>query len=147
MIEYDSKIYRTLGWDEYNMGFAQHASRRASCPRASVGAAAFLDNRILLTGYNGAPPKHRQCDEIGCLMVNGHCIRARHAEQNLIATAEDRKVSLVGSTLYTTHRPCENCAGRIADAGVHTVIYRLEYGADNGLDALADMGVAVRRIA
>ena len=65
------------------------ASQRSTCPRAQVGAV-IVDptvNRILATGYNGALSGESHCSEIGCLVEDGHCQRAIHAEVNAIAQA------------------------------------------------------------
>ena len=54
-------------WDEYFMDIAILVARRSSCLRRSVGAVLVRENRILTTGYNGAPSGLRHCLELGCL--------------------------------------------------------------------------------
>ena len=45
-----------LTWDEYFMGIAKITSGRSKDPNTQVGACIVSqDNRILSTGYNGAP--------------------------------------------------------------------------------------------
>jgi dCMP deaminase len=72
------------GWDEYFMQIAHTVSSRATCPRAAVGCVLMRDHRILTTGYNGAPRGVAHCTEVGCTLVNEHCLRATHAEANAV---------------------------------------------------------------
>ena len=45
-----------LNWDEYFMGIAKITSGRSKDPNTQVGAVIVSnDNRVLSTGYNGAP--------------------------------------------------------------------------------------------
>ena len=87
-------------WDLYFIRIAKEAAQRSTCPRASVGAVIVKDNRILATGYNGAPAGEPHCSDVGCLMVGDHCKRAIHAETNAIAQAAKYGVSVEGATLY-----------------------------------------------
>ena len=54
-------------WDEYFMRIARVISMRSTCLRRQVGAVIVRDQRILSSGYNGAPNKITHCLEIGCL--------------------------------------------------------------------------------
>jgi len=54
---------------------------RSTCPRLNVGAVLVKDRMIVSTGYNGSPRKTDQCDEVGCRVVNGHCVRTNHGEK------------------------------------------------------------------
>jgi dCMP deaminase len=102
-------------------------ARRSTCPRAAVGAVIVRDKRILTTGYNGAPSGLPHCTEVGCLMVNGHCVRTLHAEQNAIIQGALHGVNVSGSTLYVTHQPCLNCAKMIINAGIQRIVYAGHY--------------------
>jgi len=94
-------------WDLYFIRIAKEVASRSTCPRAAVGAVIVKDNRILATGYNGAPAGEPHCTEVGCDMVDGHCQRAVHAETNAIAQAAKYGISVDGATLY-----CWDTAGR-----------------------------------
>ena len=89
-------------WPEYFMMFAEVASRRATCPRARCGAVIVnpKTHRILSTGYNGAPPGEDHCTDVGCLMEDGHCQRALHAEVNAVAQAAKSDTSIDGAAIY-----------------------------------------------
>ena len=50
-------------WDEYFMLQAKLASLRSNCMTRSVGAVIVRDHRQLATGYNGTPPKIKNCFE------------------------------------------------------------------------------------
>ena len=114
-------------WDEYFMTIARDVSTRATCNRRLVGAVVVLERRILSTGYNGAPHGLPHCTEIGCKMMDGHCVRTLHAEQNAIVQGALHGVSLKGSSLYVTCQPCHNCAKMIINAGIRRVVFDGDY--------------------
>ena len=114
-------------WDEYFMDIAFTVAQRSTCDRAHVGAVLVRDRRILTTGYNGAPAGLPHCYEVGHLMVDGHCMRTLHAEQNAIIQAALHGVSIEGATAYVTHQPCLTCAKMIINAGVRRVVYAGNY--------------------
>jgi len=115
------------GWDEYFMEIARTVATRATCPRASVGAVLTRERRILTTGYNGAPRGVSHCSDAGCIMVDGHCLRATHAEANAIVQGALHGVSLEGATAYCTHQPCSGCSKLLISAGVVRIVYRDAY--------------------
>jgi dCMP deaminase len=111
-------------WDETFFRVANVMSARATCPRRSVGAVIVNHSQqILTTGYNGSPRGLAHCTDVGCQMVEGHCVRAVHAEANAILQAARVGVSLDGATLYTTCKPCTRCALLIVQAGIVEVVY------------------------
>lgn len=115
-------------WDSTWMSVAQLMKTRGTCPRAKVGAAlASADNHLLSVGYNGAPTKMPHCTEEGCIIENGHCVRAVHAELNAILNL---RMPSPGATLYTTHYPCTRCASALAQIGVVRVVYAANYRVD-----------------
>lgn len=93
-------------------------AKRSTCKRANVGAVLVRDNQILGTGYNGSPSGSPHCTEVGCDMENGHCVRTIHAEVNAVLSAARNGVSTVGSTIYSTHKPCFRCKQVLTNAGV-----------------------------
>jgi dCMP deaminase len=131
-------------WDEYFMGITFQVAMRSTCDRARVGAIIVLERRILTTGYNGSPAGLQHCDEIGHLIVNGHCVRTLHAEQNAIIQAALHGVSVAGGTLYVTHQPCLTCAKMIINAGLRRVVYAGTYPDENAVKFLASAGVELQ---
>ncbi len=131
-------------WDDYFMSITFQVAKRSTCDRARVGATIVKDRRILTTGYNGAPAGLPQCDEIGHLMIAGHCVRTLHAEQNAIIQAALHGVSVAGSTIYVTHQPCLTCAKMIIKAGITRVVYGGHYPDENAVAFLRDAGVTLQ---
>src|SRR5712692_10370156 len=72
------------GWNEYFMGIAHQAATRSTCPRKHVGAVIVRDRTVLSTGYNGSIRGLPHCEEVGCVMEDGHCVTTVHAEANAI---------------------------------------------------------------
>jgi len=128
-------------WDDYFMDITFQVAKRSTCDRARVGAVIVKDKRILTTGYNGSPAGLAHCDEIGHLMVDGHCVRTLHAEQNAIIQAALHGVSVAGGTVYVTHQPCITCAKMIINAGLQRVVYAGHYPDTNAVDFLNEAGV------
>lgn len=114
-------------WRTYFLDLADLVSSRSTCLRAHHGAVLTRENRILATGYNGSLPGQPHCEDIGCLIENGHCVRTVHAEANAVAQAARHGISLLESTLYVTGTPCRKCAQLLASAGVQETVFRKEY--------------------
>lgn len=132
-------------WDSYFMQIAKVVATRATCPRRSVGAVIVLDKRILTTGYNGAPHGLPHCSEIGCHLVDGHCLRALHAEQNAILQGALNGVTTKGSTVYVTCQPCNHCAKMIINAGIRRVVFEGDYPDDFALELFGQANVELVR--
>jgi dCMP deaminase len=128
-------------WDEYFMAFTRVAATRSTCLRRHVGAILVKDKRILATGYNGAPAGMKHCLEVGCLRedtsipsgTRHELCRGLHAEQNAIIQAAFHGISIKGSTLYCTNKPCVICSKMIINAGIRSICYDEGYD-----DPLAD---------
>lgn len=80
---------------------------------------------------------------MGCLIVNGHCVRTLHAEQNAIIQAALHGVSTDGATIYVTHQPCLICAKMIINAGISRVVYGGDYPDDLARQFLEEAGVVL----
>jgi dCMP deaminase len=85
------------------------------------------------------------CTEVGCLMVNDHCVRTLHAEQNAIIQGALHGVDVSRSTLYVTHQPCLICAKMIINAGIERVVYAGDYPDGIAHGFLKDAGVQLCR--
>jgi len=120
------------GWEEYFLELADLVASRSTCLRRQVGAVLVRNERIISTGYNGAPRGLGHCLEIGCLreemqIPSGHryeLCRGVHAEQNAIINAANYGVSTQDAILYCTIQPCIICARMIINAGIVKVVHR-----------------------
>lgn len=133
-------------WDEYFMRITSEVAQRSTCPRAQVGSVVVKDKRILTTGYNGAPRGLPHCIEVGCLMVDNHCVRAIHAEQNALLQGALHGVALGGGTVYVTHQPCLICAKMIINAGIVRVVFAKAYPDLIAEDFMRQAGLELVRI-
>ncbi len=114
-------------WDEYFLQIAHIVASRSSCPRLSVGSVIVKDHRIIATGYNGAPSNMPQCNDVGCDMHDGHCLRSVHSEINAIAQAAEFNHNLQDLDIYVTHEPCTSCANALRSAGIRNAYFRHHY--------------------
>jgi dCMP deaminase len=138
-------------WDDYFMKIASEVSTRSTCLRRQVGAVVVKDKRILATGYNGAPAGLKHCLEVGCLreelgVPSGEkheLCRGLHAEQNAVIQAALHGVSMGGSKVYSTHKPCSLCAKILINAGVREVVYESGYADKLADEMLEEAGVKV----
>lgn len=115
----DFKISERPTWDELFMTQAIVSSKRSPSPKLQVGSVIVCDSRIVCTGYNGFLPglEHESIE------INQHEVNTVHAEQNAIAQAAKRGVSINGGTIYITHYPCLDCAKMIIATGLRRVVY------------------------
>ena len=138
-------------WDEYFFNICNTIAQRASCDRGKSGCVITKDNQIVTTGYVGSPPNTPHCDEVGHQFIQithpdgretQHCIRTVHAEQNAIAQAAKRGVSLKGTTLYCTMTPCLSCTHLIVSSGIKTVKAKRRYhNAQNSEEVFQKTGI------
>lgn len=131
VVEMVSSMKTRPSWDQYFMATAFLLSSRSPCERLKVGCVVVSSgsqkNRIIAAGYNGFLPGSPHCSHVR----DGHEQATVHAEQNAVADAARRGVSLENSTIYTTHFPCINCAKIVAAAGITKFKYYVDYKNDN----------------
>jgi len=133
-------------WDEYFMATALLMASRSACGRLHVGcvlvSAGEHPHRIIAAGYNGFLPGSAHESRLR----DGHEQGTVHAEQNAIADAARRGVSVAGATAYISHFPCITCAKILAAAGVRAVKYHLDYDHDPLVAALyREAGIDLRQ--
>lgn len=117
-------------WDSYFMKIAEDVALRSTCDRAMVGAVLVKDKHIISTGYNGSPAGLEHCDDVGHLMVDGHCVRTVHAEVNAIIQAAVFGLATRDAVCYVTHFPCLNCTKTLINARISKLIYKNAYRVD-----------------
>ena len=114
-------------WDKYFLKLAMLASERATCPRMHCGCVLVKDRFVLATGYNGSLPGQPHCDDVGCLLVDNHCVRTNHAEINALVQATTHGVNIKGATAYITNMSCTTCAKALIAAGIIRVVVFSDY--------------------
>jgi len=128
-------------WHRYFMGIAHQASTRSTCLRKHVGAVIVRDKTILSTGYNGSVRGLPHCEDVGCVVEDGHCIATVHAEANAIIQAAKNGVSIEGSELYTTASPCWNCFKLIANVGIKKIFFGDFYREERSREIAPQIGI------
>jgi len=124
--------HERCSWDEYFSCIALLISSRSPSERLKVGSVIVKDNRIISAGYNGFPSGTPHVS----IMRHSHEQNTIHAEQNAIADAARRGVSIQDTTIYITHRPCINCAKFIISSGIIKIKYLSDYRNDDLVDQL-----------
>ncbi len=141
------------GWDDYFMKITQVVGERATCVKRSVGAIIVKDNRILSTGYNGAPKGMKHCEEVGCIRVEMNVpsgarhelCRGLHAEQNAIIQAAWHGVKIEGGTMYCTYQPCVICVKMMLNAGIKRLVYSGSYPDELAMKMIKESGLPVTK--
>ena len=130
-------------WDEYFLKLAMLASERATCPRMHSGCVRVRDKRVVSTGYNGSIPGDEHCEEVGCLVVDNHCLRTVTAGMKRVVQAAKRGHSIDGATAYVTNMPCTSCAKALITAGIKRVVVFSDYHDTLATQFFAKAGVRI----
>src|ERR1051326_2198488 len=121
------------------LGRILHGHRRAGGDALDV-----RDRTVLSTGYNGSIRGLPHCEDVGCVMEDGHCITTVHAEANAILQAAKNGVSIDGAEIYTTASPCWNCFKLIANAGIRRISFGEFYREERIRETAQQIGVELR---
>lgn len=133
-------------WDEYFLKLAMLASERSTCPRMHCGCVLVKDKFVLATGYNGSLPHLPHCEEVGCLIVDNHCVRTNHAEINALVQATTHGVNIKGSTAYITNMSCTTCAKALIAAGIIRVVVFSDYHDTLATQFYSESGVEIVKL-
>ncbi|MDH7603884.1 MAG: deaminase [Melioribacter sp.] len=133
-------------WDEYFLKVAMLVSERATCPRMHCGCVIVKDKQILSTGYNGSIPGDEHCEDVGCMIVDNHCVRTIHAEMNALLQCALHGVSTQGATAYITNMPCTNCAKALIAAGIKEIVIFSDYHDTLAEEFFARAKVNIKRL-
>lgn len=87
------------------------------------------------------------CEDVGCLIVDNHCVRTVHAEMNALIQAARRGHAVEGTTAYVTNMPCTTCAKALITAGVKRVVIFSDYHDTMAETFFAKADVKIDRIA
>lgn len=109
--------------DEYFDLIALIFACRGTCNRLRTATVIRdSDNILIAGGYNGALPGSPHCDDIGHLMVEGHCLRTIHGEENALLNCLDLSRIKDGvATVIGT--PCLPCANKVLSKKVKRLRY------------------------
>lgn len=139
-------VNKRPSWDEYFLKLAMLASERATCPRMHCGCVLVKDRFVLATGYNGSLPGHPHCDDVGCLIVDNHCVRTNHAEINALVQATTHGVNIKGAIAYVTNMPCTTCAKALIAAGIKRVVIFSDYHDTLATSFFSDADVEITNV-
>jgi dCMP deaminase len=110
-----------MGWNEWLMGFAEHAAKKSK-DSTQVGAVLVgPDKDVRLSSYNGPPrgvadlPMRRERPQ--------KYLYSSHSEANLIAFAAREGIRTKDCTVFVTHACCAGCARTLIQAGIKRVVY------------------------
>lgn len=137
---------------EYYLGIADAVSKRSTCLRIEYGAIIVKNDRIISTGYNGAPKNRTNCCDTGeCYRIKHNiphgtryetCVSC-HAEANAALFGDYN--DLIDSTLYLSGRDvltgelvesdcCMMCKRVIMNARIAKVVFRTKDGGSRTVD-------------
>lgn len=133
-------------WDQYFLKLAMLASERATCPRMHCGCVLVKNKNVIATGYNGSIPGDAHCEDVGCLIVDNHCVRTVHAEMNALVQAAKRGHAVEGATAYVTNMPCTTCAKSLITAGIQRVVVFSDYHDTLATRFFAVAGIPIDKI-
>ena len=135
------KTDNRISKDVYYLNIARQVAMRGTCLRRNYGAVIVKNDKIVSTGYTGAPRGRANCNWIGkCIRMEKNVpsgeryelCRSVHAEMNAIISASSEE--LKDSTLYlygwdVEHncekigpKPCTLCERMIINAEIKNVV-------------------------
>jgi dCMP deaminase len=132
------------------LDIAKRVSAMSTAKKLNVGAIVVKDNRIISLGYNGTPSgwdnncEEEYVDEDGTTVLKT-LPEVLHAESNCISKLARSSESGQGSTMFSTHSPCLECAKLIYQSGISEVYYREDYRSDQGIKFLKKCGVKIEQ--
>lgn len=112
---------------EFYMWIALKISEQSTCLRWKVWAVIVKNDCICSTWYNGAARGLPACNTKWCQIIDWHCCRTLHSEENAILQAARLWVSIHWAKIYCTHRPCQMCFQRLINSWIKEVIYQNDY--------------------
>lgn len=136
-----------IPWDQYFMSQSLLLSTRSTCTRLAVGAIIVRDRRIIAGGYNGSVSGDVHCSDVGCKVVDGHCVRTIHAEVNAIIQCAKFGVPTDGADIYVSYFPCLQCTKTIIQAGIKNLYYLHDYqNSEYAVELLEHAGINIHKV-
>lgn len=134
--KFGGKSMGRITWDQFFMAQSHLLALRSTCRRLAVGATIVREKRIIAGGYNGSISGDEHCIDVGCYVVDNHCVRTVHAEVNALLQCSKYGTSTNGADIYVTHFPCLQCTKAIIQAGIKNVYYATDYKNSSYADEL-----------
>lgn len=125
-----------LAWDDFFILLATLYSNRGTCDRLRTACILVKDNRIVGAGYNGSVSKMPSCDEQGHFMIDGHCKRTIHGENNAL---NNSVANLDGAAAYVVATPCFDCAKNLLQNGIKRIVYVGSYANSEGKEHIEEL--------
>src|SRR5699024_6005506 len=136
-----------ISWDQYFMAQSHLLALRSTCTRLMVGATIVRDKRIIAGGYNGRVCGSVNCNEEGCYVIDGHCVRTVHAEANALLQCAKFGVPTDNADIYVTHYPCLQCCKQLIQSGIKTVYYAEDYrNHPYAIELFQEAGVETKKV-
>lgn len=134
-------------WDTTFMDICRSLAKRSTCLSRDIGAVAVINNRIIATGYNGAPPGSKHCKT--CIRKDlkipsgqrHELCKGVHAEMNVILQAAIYGTSVKNLVLYCTHQPCSICMKMIVSLNVKRIVFDNEYPDEETMNIAKEYGM------
>lgn len=125
--------------DEYFDLIALIFACRGTCDRLRTATVIRDTENILIAGgYNGSPSGLPHCDDIGHLMVENHCLRTNHGEENALLNCID--LSRIKDGVATIiGNPCYPCARKLVSKNIKKLRYIGTYHNPFGGDHVAEL--------
>lgn len=84
----------------------------------------------------------QSCKDVGCMIVDGHCVRNIHAEVDALLMAARHGWRTLGGAMYSINKPCYACTLACIKAGITTIYYAYAvYDEQRTQDVLEAAGV------
>jgi len=118
--------------DAFDVSIMEEAQKEAQKTGDSwrqIGAVLIKDKKILIRGYNKDLPSDHTPYQVGDVRdffkagERHELASTIHAEENIIAQAAKKGISLEGTSLYVTTFPCPVCAKLIACSGIKKLYF------------------------
>lgn len=123
-------------WPLY-MEIAATISGASYAQKRKVGAVFVTPDGIMVPGYNGTAAGHtNSCESDGITLPT-----VIHAENNALKKFLNSGLSVKGSILFVTYRPCMACCVLLADLDIAGVVYQHDSPNMGGTKILENSGI------
>lgn len=146
----DSLLWMYEEWMAATIKRANEGGYTCNRPPRPSGAALIIQNDDEFTVIWGdvKPTSGSQsCKDVGCMMVEGHCVRNIHAEVDALLKCAKDGISTKGATMLSVNKPCYACTIACIKAGIQRILYAYTvYDEERTTDAMESAGVVACKI-